>query len=146
MENEHQWAESDFDNMEWHDCPIYSVTFSNNNELIFDIDYILKWIEPNNSDGLFSFWIAPATLCFKNVYNLKIESNIINFIIVTIYRNNPKQPKNIKYIQNDIEYDWHIETTEGEITFTSVGYNQHTRKHPILTNNQYLGLNERHQK
>jgi hypothetical protein len=72
------WTESDFDIMDWHDSPVYSLAFyseasSLTTELMFDIGYIFKWIDPIPPTRNFSFWIAPATIVFKNVYNLSIQ-------------------------------------------------------------------------
>ncbi len=38
------WTDLDFENMGWHDSRIHSVAFGENFELIFDIDYIFKWL------------------------------------------------------------------------------------------------------
>ena len=140
MDNEfsNKWTDYDFENMVWHDSTIYSITFSDKYELLLDIDYILKWVNLEKNDTFFQFWIAPATLIFKNVYNLKIESNIVDLIITNINRDNPQPPKNAKHIGMALEYDWLIETTQGEITFKSIGFEQHLRKSPILSNEQRI--------
>lgn len=72
------WTEADFEQMGWHDCTIYGMALKEgddvlSNELYFDIDYIFKWIYPEQDESSFSFWIAPCTLIFKQVFNLKKE-------------------------------------------------------------------------
>jgi len=72
------------------------------------------------------------------VYNLHIDletSTSIEIQINDIRRSNPRESKNIN---NVIEWDWLIETYQGEISFTSVGYKQLVNKTPVLSNKQYL--------
>ena len=122
--------------MDWHDNSIYAIEFRENSELLIDIDYIIQWVAKGK---IFKFWVAPATLIFKNVYDLKLESGGTDLIIMGIIRDNPQQPKNKNYIIEPFEYDWLIETTNGEISFKSVGYEQYLRKDPILSNTQKIG-------
>jgi len=72
------WTEADFSRMGWHDAKVYAMAFFSDtktfdNELIFDLDYIFQWLNPAPPSPNFSFWIAPCTLVFKNVYRLKID-------------------------------------------------------------------------
>jgi hypothetical protein len=87
--------------------------------------------------------VTPATLVFRNVYNLHIDLEALDIEIDDIQRSNPNPPKNIEHIEENIEYDWVIETTRGEITFTSVGFKQYLRKEPVILNPQNVGLKER---
>ena len=139
------WDENDFEQMGWHDSKIYAIAFKDENfELALDIDYIVEWIHPVGDETHFKFHLAPATLVFRNVWDLKIniESNL-DLEISDIHRDNPHQPKNAKQVQESIEYDWRIETNDGEITFKSIGYKQYFRKPPVLSNLQTLALRER---
>ncbi len=139
------WNEDDFDRMGWHDCKIYAVAFKDENfELVFDIDYIVEWLHPKDSESNFKFWVSPSTLVFKNVWdlNISLESNL-NLEIQDIRRENPSTPKNAKDLSLQVEYDWIIETGEGKITFKSVGYVQYLRKLPILLASQTIDFNER---
>jgi hypothetical protein len=38
------WTEKDFDTMGWHDSFVYGISFGENFQLLFDIDYIFKWV------------------------------------------------------------------------------------------------------
>jgi hypothetical protein len=71
------WTEVDFNIMGWHDNPIYALSLGGDDPvikgLLLDIDYIFEWIRPIPSETTFSFWIAPATLCFKDVSDVKIN-------------------------------------------------------------------------
>ena len=64
--------------MGWHDCRIYGLIFSQVNangtvHLVFDIDYIFQWVNPIFPNNAFSFWVAPCSLAFKEVFNLLIS-------------------------------------------------------------------------
>jgi hypothetical protein len=126
--------------MSWHDCPIHALSFSKNYQLLLDIDYIFKWVLTSDKKH-YRFWIAPCTLIFENVYKIEFESDHTTLIIDNISRENPQVPKNAAHIESDMEYDWIIETTVGEIDFTSVGYKQYVRQAPVLLRTQDIDLN-----
>lgn len=137
-------TDSDFEEMGWHDSKLYAIAFGmKENEIAFDIDYILKWINPQGLENTFKFVVAPATLVFRNVYDLNINTSLTEVIIESIERSNPVRPKNANYIKEQLEYDWRIETTNGEISFKSVGYEQFFRKNPTLIDQQHIGLLKR---
>jgi hypothetical protein len=130
------WTQDDFEDMDWHDNKIYAIAFNNEKfELSFDIDYICKWETKKKS---FSFWVAPATLIFTNVYELNITTDSLDLTIMDIVRDTPVTPKNATFIDAPFEYDWTIETTIGEITFKSVGFRQLIRSKPVRTKQQNL--------
>ena len=66
------WTDADFDKMGWHDSNIYKIRLTEDLEL--DIDYILQWNKPGLEGLPFTFWVAPATLVFKNIRNLNLSS------------------------------------------------------------------------
>jgi hypothetical protein len=134
------WDDNDFEQMGWHDSKIYGIAFKDDKfELMLDIDYILEWLHPKENESNFKFWVAPATLVFRNVWDLKLslEGNL-SLEIQDIHRANPRPPKNSKHIEEPFEYDWIIETNNGEITFQSVGYKQYFRMAPILSDLQKI--------
>lgn len=139
------WDEKDFDQMNWHDSTIYAIAFDDENfTLQFDLDYVSKWIEPQEGEEFFKFLVAPVILEFENVWNLQIdiESNL-KMEIYSIKRENPVPPKNVLYLKSGFEYDWTIELQQGQINFKSVGFKQHIRQQFILTQSQKLGLEQR---
>ena len=137
------WDDTDFPKMGWHDARIYAMSFNSDNyELALDIDYIVKWVNPANAGSPFKFWVAPATLVFRNVYDLNISQYTLDIEIQDIHRENPVVPKNANDIDR-YEYDWRIETTNGEITFKAVGYKQYFRKSPVLLDSQAIDFKER---
>ena len=136
------WTDTDFEIMSWHDCPVHAFSFDNENKLTLDIDYIFKWVLEKNKRN-FKFWISPCTLVFENVYDIVFESDHTVIIIDNISRENHQRPKNAEYINRDLEYDWIIETTVGEISFKSVGFKQYVRQAPVFIGMQELALEAR---
>src|SRR5688572_3301573 len=69
------WTEADFEGMSWHDNAVHGLQIRSgphgSGMLLLDIDYIVEWICPPDSPCLFS--LAPATLAFQEVYELKVD-------------------------------------------------------------------------
>ena len=86
-------TEKDFDSISWHDSTIRAIAFSSKEyKLVFDIDYIMEWVDAKLPDGKYKFWIAPATLTFENVFNIKLDMQTDGFLpILDINRQNPQQ-------------------------------------------------------
>lgn len=112
--------------------------------LLLDIDYIFEWVKPvGKSENHFTFWVAPCTLIFKNVSELK--SSIIqkedrgdfNPVISDLYCKAPQADL------SDYQH-WIIETHDtGNIEFVSKGYTQVVRKLPLHTRAQRLTFEHR---
>jgi hypothetical protein len=138
------WSTDDFEKMGWHDCRIHAVAFDEFKfKLLLDIDYIFKWVGPEE-DGYYRFWISPATLIFENVYDIDIGLGYgLGTIIERVERTNPSKPRNSEYIKKDTEWEWIIETGNGQIGFKSVGYNQYIRKAPVYKKIQEIEFEER---
>jgi hypothetical protein len=134
-----QWSEKDFDKMGWHDSHVYALAFNEEDfKLVLDIDYILEWVHPIENETYFKFWVAPATLVFKQVRDLNIdfEGSSIEVEIEGIQRVEVKNDK-------QAEYNWTIETGIGSVNFKSTGFEQFIRRTPELISNQKIGLNAR---
>lgn len=140
----YKWTTEQFGEMGWHDCKIHAIAFDSiNNRFLLDIDYILKWVGPNEN-GYYSFWISPATLIFENVYDLNIDINYeLETILEDIERDNERKPNNSDYINENVEWKWTLETSNGEISFKSVGYSLNFRSNPIYKEQQEFTLGER---
>lgn len=136
------WNEEDFENMGWHDCHIYGMAFSDEDyRLLFDIDYIFKWVKPKENETYYKFWVSPATLIFKRVRDLKID-----FIGSSIQTPTIQDIEKIELKcnnQQDKEFEWIIETIEGSISFKSTGFYQFIRKQPKFIHSQNIGLKDR---
>ncbi|WP_416191653.1 hypothetical protein [Neisseria sp. CCUG12390] len=134
------WTEKDFDQMGWHDARIYGFVFHPADEyrtdLIFDIDYILEWVNPMPPEEYFSFWVSPCTLKFENIYNLQIEIDQYGTNLPAI------EDVELVSVENGI-YQWNIELSEGYISFKSSGFKQFVRNQPVLIRRQFLSREER---
>jgi len=132
------WNEKDFDNMDWHDCPIYSISLPQENQnLIFDIDYIFKWVLDEKTN-LFKFQISPCTLIFKSVLDLNLNLDFQDSIGISmdeIIRIKPKLSPNGK----TLFWTFIIKTDKGKISFTSIGFEQIVKEQPILSDSINIG-------
>ncbi|WP_343667211.1 hypothetical protein [Chitinophaga sp.] len=120
------WTEADFDTMNWHDVQIYEMAMKG--DLEFDIDYIFKWNEPEVKGCMFTFWIAPCTLVFKQIRNLRFDLDVV--------RSDAFQ---IDYIERSGDR-WTIVTRNGDISFVSEGYEQFVRQQPTFQYRHFIGI------
>jgi hypothetical protein len=128
-----EWTEKDFENMGWHDCPIYALRFDDN--VYLDIDYIFKWND-NGAGSSFTFWISPATLIFENPYYLKIdiELDFVNGIEIAGIS---------KIVDNNGAIIWSISTQEGDLLIGAETFKQIIRRPPSLQFGQSISAKER---
>ena len=136
------WTESDFEQMGWHDARIHAIAFLPDSfEFVLDIDYILRWVRPGESETHYKFWVAPATLVFDNVHDLRIDLEPYAGVeIQDIRREDPQEPKNAEYVGRDTEWRWVIEAQEGEISLRAAGYKQYFRSEPVFGSQQSLDV------
>ena len=142
------WTKNDFDKMGWHDSSIYGLTFlpvdeNGTTHLVFDIDYIFKWVNPIPPKEIFSFWVAPCTLIFQDTFSLIInidrQGGTTDMLeIADLYLVDKVEQEANKFI-----YEWNIELQEGHIKFKSSGFDQIVRQKPFFTDSQCLTLDER---
>ena len=139
------WTDADFESMGWHDVRIHAMAFHGNTyEIAFDVDYIFEWIPPDSGKTYSEFWVSPATLVFENVNKLRIDLEpSLGVELDGIERKSPRKPKNLDYIERDVEWAWKLQTHSGEISFRSVGYKQYIRRQPVLTRRQFLETDAR---
>ena len=142
------WTQEDFDIMGWHDANIYGMIIEKGEEpwqgnLVLDIDYIFEWLHPIPPQEYFSFWVAPCTLIFKEVCELRIDVDqqgntfeLFDFDSITM-------PSKKELDNGCTVYEWLLRLHIGEIQFKSLGFEQIVRKSPIYTNSQVLSLEKR---
>lgn len=135
------WTDADFDVMGWHDSNIYAVTFlSENFEFALDIDYIFQWIHPAENETYFKFWVAPSTLVFENVYDLKfdIKSSLGGGLEIDYIERT--EPKIIEAgdLTGKTDWLWTIGTHQGEISLRSTSYKQYIRRNPSFGESQIV--------
>ncbi|AEL25330.1 hypothetical protein [Cyclobacterium marinum] len=128
------WTDADFEKMGWHDCRIYKIRLTENLEL--DIDYILQWNKPDIEGLPFTFWVAPATLVFKNINNIQFE------IDTAFHKGVEIEDIELKKLDNKIQ--WTIITQQGDIEFTSDGFTQWIRQEPFFQFGQTISYIERY--
>ncbi len=142
------WTQDDFENMGWHDTNIYGLTIEKDEDswtadLLFDIDYIFKWIHPIPPAQTFTFWIAPCTLIFKEVFELHVDfatdGGCLDLLeIADLYLTSKTEQEKNKYI-----YEWTIELQQGQIKLKSYGFEQIVRQEPVHIGQQVMTLEER---
>ncbi|RFM25825.1 hypothetical protein [Deminuibacter soli] len=140
------WTDDDFEKMGWHDNTVHAISFGSNYEFLLDLDYIFEWSSAKGENVFYEFWVSPCTLIFENVSDLNFNITITEpFLleIADVKRSDPKRPLNADYIKREIEYQWLIETNQGDITFRSVGYKQFVRREPLLIDSQQISLSKR---
>ncbi len=138
------WETKDFEEMSWHDVSVHGFRIIENegntgtSELVFDIDYILEWI--NETDG-FSFVVAQSTLQFHEVFGLKFSldytscsAGMCAFSIGRIEREQIDNPYGY------VRFKWYIQINwpDGLIEFESSGFSQWLVGKPIRQNKQSL--------
>jgi len=148
------WTEEDFEQMMWHDVRIHAMSayeilideklqlHGGLGELLFDIDYILKW--DLGPDKHYQFWVSPATLSFQNVWDLKTRTS-------STHGNDPTW--DIWDIHRDLldksvmgkakAWSWKIELDGGLIEFFATGFKQYLRSEPALLSDQHFSFKER---
>jgi hypothetical protein len=138
------WTDADFDVMGWHDCKLYALALTQDDEndfagrLFLDIDYVVRWAG-GDAGSNFTFWISPATLIFHGVTGL--EGSISqgqrfreSFEIDAIVR----EP-----IDGQPEYSRWSLRSELEITFRAAGFRQIMRRAPMHVARQHLPMASR---
>ncbi|GHO48403.1 hypothetical protein KSX_65660 [Ktedonospora formicarum] len=136
------WTQDDFEDMGWHDSTIHAMAFLLNEwDLGFDIDYLLQWIPPTPPEISFSFWVAPATLVFHDVSEVKCDFSwpcATHLTLQGIDRSDERQtPSGLS------EWLWTLDGNEGTMHFFATGYTQCFRKAPSFQALQKLPLEKR---
>jgi len=105
-----------------HDTYIYGYGFDcKTHELYFDVDIIKSCIKKNDN---YFYRIYPATIVFKNVWDITFDLSTDDDIIVsqveTFYCGIPQNAECIKCRK---EYEVNIECLQGRISFKTIGGN-----------------------
>ena len=143
------WTTTDFEQMGWHDSIIYGLSLisdfeTKESELMLDIDYIFQWNDPESPNTHYTFWVAPCTLVFKNVFNIQLEVDtgllvgaemeIADITLLGEVNKGEGFPNATK---------WQIELQNGDFIFEADGFEQYVRRLPIYSKGQQLSLIER---
>ena len=145
------WHTEDFDSLSWHDVHIHGFHLDSFiydegvADLVFDIDYILKWENINNK---FLFTLCRSSLRFYKIFNLRF---MIDYATPTM----GMYPFSIDGIKRDIltyptgyeSFHWSIKinSPQGYIEFDSPGFTQKLVGEPIIHPDQWLLPEQRDQ-
>jgi hypothetical protein len=152
------WTDADFDAVSWHDCHIWGLaicagdpdTGDWTSDLALDLDYIVEWTCV--VDATFQFRVAPATLTFHGVTDLRIGVEWGNGALqaaihpVSIDRIERERVEQQKVFLDRPYYRWRIRLNwpaGGELVFGAVGFTQRLRAEPVLSARQHLTRRER---
>ena len=137
-----RWDDSDFGQMGWHDATVWSFLANPDRfEFLLDLDYIFKWVEPQENEAHFQFWVAPVTMVFSNIHSvvIDIESRQGTIESADLHRGEPEPTPNKKATQ----YMYRFECQEGAISLVATGYEMFARREPELLGVQSLSLPQR---
>lgn len=152
------YTETDFEQLSWHDCHIWSFELRAGepdegdwtSDLAFDIDFIVEWLCGVTGGG--QFRVAPATLVFHGVTDLNINIDWGDSGFRTALH-----PVSIHHIEREVVqgqkvyldrpyYSWRILLNwpqSGVIAFGAVGFTQTLDGEAVLKGQQKLTLRER---
>ena len=103
-----------------HDTYIYGYGIDGKkHELYFDVDIIIECIKKDDS---YRFKVCPATIVFKNVWDIVFDISTDDDIIVSqVGTVLCGTPRNSEYINCKNEYEVNIECLQGSISFKTIG-------------------------
>lgn len=143
------WHTEDFESLYWHDIHIYGFHFDSFipeegvTDLIFDIDYILKWESVNNE---LLFTVCRATLRFHKVFGMRFmldyatpSAGMCPFSIDGIEREFLKHSTDFNSFHWSIKVNW----PQGYIEFDSSGFTQTLIGMPVVQSSQSLSSKHR---
>ena len=151
-------SSSDFDDLCWHDNALYGLRVNVGDrergdwrsDLVLDIDHIVAWLR--DADAQIRFRVAPATLTFHDVTDLKIAIDcgdsggqiaLNAFSIDAIAR---ERLRDQRICLDRPYYRWQIALNlpqGGAITFGASGFTQILRAEPVVQDQQQLSPAER---
>jgi hypothetical protein len=134
------YTDDDFSSLGFHDCYVYGIRWDCDRfTLQLDLDYIVKWVEPEATDDCYRFWVSPAELRFLNVADASVTLNWVGVApecqIQEIRQHGSRTTPN-----NSIQKDWEIELAapEGEIVLWATGFELRIKRPPQLSSTQRL--------
>ncbi len=146
MESRETWDESHFDEMSWHDNHVHGLRIREgpegwDGELELDIDYILEWLRPTEST--FAFRVAPATLTFVEVLDLRIEIDYAAISFATVPFSIGEIRREPATSNGGTRWTLDLNVPTGTISFLANGFRQVLRAPAIVTSSQSLTKQER---
>ncbi len=144
---------ANFADVSWHDNTLYGLRFDVgdpeagawHSDLVLDIDHIVEWVR--GAEGGVMFRVAPATLLFHDVTDLKIgidwgdSGHRTALHPASIDRVTRASVANQQICLDRPYYHWQITLNwprGGEISFGASDFSQHLRAAPVLQAQQQL--------
>ena len=142
------WTHDDFELMGWHDSNIYALSIAKTEDawatdLLLDLDYIFKWVNPTPPDHAFTFWVAPCTLIFNQCFDVHIDFKTDGGFLDSMEVDRLWLKSKVEQEKNKFVYDWMIELQQGQIGLKSYGFEQVVKQRPQHVKRQVLSLDER---
>lgn len=151
-------SSSDFDDLCWHDNALYGLRVNVGDrergdwrsDLVLDIDHIVAWLR--DADAQIRFRVAPATLTFHDVTDLKIAIDCgdsggqIALNALSIDAIARERLRDQRICLDRPYYRWRIALNlpqGGAITFGASGFTQILRAEPVVQDQQQLSPAER---
>jgi hypothetical protein len=138
------WTEEDFGQMCWHDNRLWSQAFYLDDYIYaIDIDYIVKWVQPDSGENYFSFWVSPATMCFENAFDIDSQIRIAGVYELEISELRQVAlglTPNRQFRQYRYEFAL---LHGGSISLHATGFKLYIRQPPRHTTAQWLSIEER---
>ncbi|MEW1912613.1 hypothetical protein AB0442_29960 [Kitasatospora sp. NPDC085895] len=137
-------SDADFEEMGWHDATLHGLYLQQTDDvvprLLLDLDYVVRWVHPVRPAKNFTFWVAPATLVFEQVWDLEGSLGLTNthpeLEIDDVYRLAPDDGRS-EWPQ------WHVEGHGFDLRFRAGGFRQYVRQTPRHTPTPTLSAAER---
>jgi hypothetical protein len=144
-------TDADFERLTWHDCTIWGLELHPPDpdagdwacDLVLDIDFIVEWLCDVGGRGCAQFRVAPATLRFHTVADLRIAITwggpgvLLHEAAIDRIEREPiaAAPGGQPVHRWRIALNW---PPAGEIAFTASGFTQTLRAEPVVTGRQSL--------
>lgn len=143
IRSKNEWTDSDLGAMNWQDSTIYAWFARKDSwELFFDIDYVLEMGNVSGSGSRFSYSVAPATLFFSSVYNVRVNvyspSGTLN--VVSLERFDPMEAASGA---GRLLWSWRMHCNEGDILLRGSGFRLRLRRPPSLSRRRTLAFADR---
>ena len=144
---------SNFDDLCWHDNALYGLRLDAGDcargdwrsDLVLDIDHIVTWLR--DADAQVRFRVAPATLTFHDVTDLKIEVDCgdsggqIALNVLSIDAITRERLQDQKICLDRPYWRWRIALNlpqGGAISFGAIGFTHVLRAAPVVQDQQQL--------
>jgi len=143
-----RWTTADYESLGWHDNRVHGLRIlsggDSGGELVLDLDHIVEWL-PQSGDEPFRWRVAPATLTFHSVFNLRVEIDYAAIGAGTTPFSIDRIEREVVQPGDPARFRWRIKVNwpDGAIIFESSGFTQVLRAAPTTLDRQTLEVIER---